>query len=80
MAFVTQALEEELAVPHEAAIFIMYAVHYGALGQVQVLSREDAETAKARIESRARAKGFPLRVDVFVTADEPGGWEHSVPA
>lgn len=80
MEFVTNVLEEELSVPREAARFLMYAVHLGALGQVQVMSREDAETAKARIEARARAAGYPLRVDVFESSDEPGGWERAVPA
>lgn len=80
MAFVVQVLEEELAVPREAAHFLMRAVHLGALGQVQVMSREDADTAKSRIESRARAAGYPLRVDVFESSDDPGGWERAVPA
>lgn len=61
MDFVVSVLMEIFRKNREQAMTIMLSVHEKGIGVCGIYTAEVAETKVARVHSRARAKGFPLR-------------------
>lgn len=66
MEFVVEVLISIFRKGPEEATAIMLAVHEKGLGLCGIYTREIAETKVARVHSRARKVGFPLRCTMEV--------------